>query len=429
MALVDQADLDDMQLKVRRLQRGRRLALGLLLAATVLFVVAASLRGGNPLWGYVAAFAEAAMIGALADWFAVVALFRHPMGIPLAHTAIIPRNKSRIAESLGTFITSNFLSTERVLSAVREFNPASQMMRWLAKPHAQQWLNELLFTLLGQLLLALNDRRVMAFFGHSVQQRLQQLDLSPLLASLLDGLAYGKRHHRLLEEVLRELDRQLDDPDIQEQLVGVVAAEMNILRYVSLDRAAARYITEKLVHGVQRELRSAGSDHQHRLRQRLDGWLAELANQLRHDPALQQRLARAQHELLVQPELAAQLHSLWLGVLDWVAQDIQQENSKVRLQLEGLTATLAVRLRRDPAMRAWINEQVEATIPGALARWREPIADFIAQQVKDWDDRTMVERLELNIGTDLQYIRINGTLVGGLIGLLLYGLAQLLRLY
>lgn len=422
--MASEQDSIDTRLKRQRLTRARRLALGLLLLVTALFLLAQYLRNTHPLWPYVAAFSEAAMIGALADWFAVVALFRHPLGVPLTHTAIIPKNKARIADSLGSFITGNFLSTERVLAALRDYNPAAQLMRWLARPQAQQWLNELLFNLLSQLLLALNDRRVATFVGETLQQHLQRLDMAPLLASLLDGLAYGNRHHRLLEEVLRELDRQLDEADVQERLVTVVAGEMNILRYISLDRAAARYVTEKLVHGVQRELRLACHDPQHALRQRLDGWLVELASQLRHDPQLQQRLVRAQHELLAQPAFAGQLEAFWQSVVDWLALDVQQADSVIRHQLEAVTATLAVRLRRDPGMRAWINEQVELAVPRLLERWREPIADFIATQVKDWDDRTMVDRLELNIGTDLQYIRVNGTLVGGLIGLLIYLLGQ-----
>ncbi|WP_051305085.1 DUF445 domain-containing protein [Chitinilyticum litopenaei] len=416
--------------KRQRLARARRTALLLLLVVTALFVLAQVLRQQHPLWPWVAAFAEAAMIGALADWFAVVALFRHPLGIPLAHTAIIPRNKARIADSLGSFITGNFLSTERVLAALREYNPAAQLVRWLARPQAQAWLDELLLTLLGQVLLALHDPRAQHFLQEGLLLRLRRLDLAPLLAGLLESLeGRGKdgQQHRVLDEILRELDRQLDEPEVRERLIAVVAAEMSVLRYVSLDRAAGRYLTEKLVHGVQRELREACRDPQHALHGRLDDWLAELAQQLRHDPQLQARLARAQAELLTQPGFTGQLAHVWLALLDRLQDDLQQPDSALRRQLATVTGSLAVRLRRDPAMRAWINEQVEAAAPRLLARWREPIADFIAGQVKAWDDRTMVDRLELNIGTDLQYIRVNGTLVGGLIGLLIYGVGKMLN--
>ena len=261
-------------MQVRDLQRMKAIALGLLAAAAVVYVVAALLHDRHPAWGYVAAFAEAAMVGAIADWFAVVALFRHPLGLPIPHTAIIPSNKDRIGENLATFICANFLSNEQVLEKLERFDAAGRLARWLAEPgHAEQVANHLAAALrygLG----VLDDERVRAFFRSTVVARLEQVDVSRLAGQLLDVLTADHRHQQLLDGMLQQLAHMLDDETIKVAIAEVVATEVKYLRFVGLDSVAGRYATEKMVSGVVRLAGEMGADPQHPLRVRFDDFVA-----------------------------------------------------------------------------------------------------------------------------------------------------------
>jgi uncharacterized membrane-anchored protein YjiN (DUF445 family) len=241
----------------------KAIALGLLAAAGLVYVAATMLIPLHPAWGYVAAFAEAAMVGAIADWFAVVALFRHPLGLPIAHTAIIPSNKNRIGENLATFICANFLSTEQVLAKLTQFDPAARLAAWLAAPRHAEGLASHFAAFLRYTIGVLDDERVRTFFGGTVVARLEQVDVSRLAGRLLDLLTAGRRHQRLLDAMLRQLAHMLDDEVIKAEVAEVVAAEVKYLRFVGLDKVAGSYATEKMVGAVVRLVGELGGDPEH----------------------------------------------------------------------------------------------------------------------------------------------------------------------
>ncbi|MDR3412129.1 MAG: DUF445 domain-containing protein [Formivibrio sp.] len=407
-----------------RLKRMKLASLGMLLLAAVIYLISTALSARHPALPYLAAFAEAAMVGALADWFAVVALFRHPLGLPIPHTAIIPKNKGRIADNLGSFIQGHFLSIERIRGKLNEFNPASRLVVWLNKAQTQRYLGNLAVRALSYGVNTLDDRRVFAFLQSTLVAQLQRVEISKIGGSLLEILTQDGRHHFLLNEVLQEFDRQLDRPEIQEKLATLIAGEFDILRYVHLDKAAGRFAAEKLVHGIQKELQDIYADPDHAMRQRFDRYMVGFVDKLKNDPAFHQKGEQLKHELLAHPAVASYVHTLWQQFLGWLHNDIHRTDSTIRAQIVAGVATLGAKLQADPNMQAWINEQVEQAVPPLIEEHREQIGQFIAEQVKAWDDRYMADRLELNLGTDLQYIRLNGTLVGGLVGLLIYAATE-----
>jgi len=348
------------------------IAMALLAGAAIVYGIASLLQAKHAAWGYVAAFAEAAMVGALADWFAVVALFRHPFGLPVPHTAIIPSNKDRIGENLATFICSNFLGTTQVLEKVR-------------------------------------------------------VDSTRLLGNLLDVLTADGRHQQVLDAALRQLGHVLDDETLKQEVADVVAAEVKYLRFVGLDSAAGRFATEKMVAGVARLISEMGEDSAHPLRQRFDAFMSTFIAELKHDPAMHEKGERLKVELLGHPQLATYLHGLWSQVIDWTRQDLARGDSALHSRAAAATQALGQQLKEDAAMRGWIDAQLLASAPRWIDRYREDIRRYIVDRVSSWNADEMTAELERNIGRDLQFIRINGTLVGGLAGLLIHAATEVLR--
>jgi uncharacterized membrane-anchored protein YjiN (DUF445 family) len=405
----------------------KRLALGLLVGAAVVYVAAAVLHARHPAWGYVAAFAEAAMVGAIADWFAVVALFRHPLGLPIPHTAIIPSNKDRIGENLATFICANFLSTEQVLAKVDVLNPAARLARWLSdRTHARQLAQHLSWALeysLG----VLEDPRVRNFFRAVVVGRLQRVDISRLAGQLLDVLTAEQRHQELLDASLRQLGRLLDDETLKAHVADVVAAEVKYLRFVGLDSVAGRYATEKMIAAVIRLIGDMGADPAHPLRIRFDEAVASFVRRLQEDPSLREKGEAIKQDLLAHPALSQYLHGLWSESIAWLRSDLSGDASVLRSQVAVGARSLGQKLTADAAMQAWVNEQIRAAAPRWIERYREDIRGYIVARVSEWNAEEMTRELERNIGRDLQFIRINGTLVGGLVGLAIYTATQIMR--
>lgn len=426
-SLYSARDAAETAAKRLRLKQTRQTATGLLVFVTCLFLVSVYFETRHPALAYVVAFSEAAMIGALADWFAVVALFRHPMGLPIPHTAILPRNKARIADNLGGFIQSNFLSTERILGKIREFDPAARLSAWLNRPQSQKRIGSLVVRAVSYGLNALDDQRILAFLQGSVVAQLQKLDLSRLSGDILEVLTSNGRHHVLLDELLQEIDRQLDRPEIRARLAELIASELDFLRYVNLDRAAGRFVAEKMVHGIQKELQEMYAAPEHALRLRFDQYVADFVENLKHDAQFRQKGEQIKLDLLQHPALAAYAQSLWQQFITWLHADLHRTDSAIRAHAIDFAATLGKRLQDDAELQNWINDQVAEAAPPLIEEYRDRIGQFIAEQVKAWDNRYMVDRLELNLGPDLQFIRVNGTLVGGVIGLLIHAVTLLLQ--
>ncbi|MGJ7485924.1 DUF445 domain-containing protein [Variovorax sp. LT2P21] len=404
----------------------KRVALGLLCGAAVLYGVAHALEARHPAWGYVAAFAEAAMVGAIADWFAVVALFRHPLGLPIPHTAIIPANKDRIGAKLAGFILDNFLSTPQVLAKLREFDPATRLANWLAAPAHGERLGQHAVAAVRYGLSAFDDERARAFVGRAAAAGLAQVDVSRLLGQSLDALTAGGRHQALLDDVLTQVAEVMQGETVQEHITEAIAREIKTLRYVGLDQVAARAATRKIVSALVHTLGDVAAEPGHPLRLRFDGFMADFVERLKSDPEFYARGETIRAELLAHPALTDYLHGLWDTLLAWLHDDLARDDSTIRRRIATLAGSMGERLQQDEAFRRWINEQITEAAPVAIARYREDIRRYIVERVAQWNAEEMTDELERHIGRDLQFIRVNGTLVGGLVGLLIHTVTQAL---
>jgi uncharacterized membrane-anchored protein YjiN (DUF445 family) len=365
------------------------------------------------------------MVGALADWFAVVALFRHPLGVPLPHTAIIPRNKERIAQNLGHFVQEKFLSTPALVAKIREFDPARQLAAWLLKPDNAQALAGYLAKTLAYGLGALDDERVRAFLHREIAARLHRLDLATLLAQLLDVLTENRRHHALFDQALAAVHELLSREETKEFLRTEVAAQMPMLKWVNevfhLDAKAAAKILDVAIA----RLGEVRNDPEHELRRKFDQFAAQFVERLKTDPALRARVDQLREDVLANPAVADYLRGLWTELRAWLDADLARSDSAVHARLVALARGLGGRLEADARMREWMNEQILAGLPPIVETHRAAFGRFIERQINEWQVGTLVHELERNIGPDLQYIRINGTVVGGLAGLAIYSLTRL----
>jgi uncharacterized membrane-anchored protein YjiN (DUF445 family) len=398
----------------------RRLALVLLLAAAALYALATWLTPRHAAWGYVAAFAEAAMVGAIADWFAVTALFRHPLGLPIPHTAIIAANKDRIGRNLADFIATHFLATSQVLARLAAFDAAGRLAAWLAQPaHAARVGTRL--TQAGRWAVgALDDERVRAFVAELARRGLRQVDVTRLSGQVLEAMTHERRHQALLDGVLVQLARLLGEDSVQDTIAEAIAREVKALKYVGLDQVAARLATRKVVVVVARTIVDMADDPHHRLRLRFDELVHAHVERLQHDDALRQRGERLRDELLANPALGRYVNALWAELLDWLRADLGRADSAIGQRIAQAAQTLGQRLAGDAELRAWINGELQRAAPPLIERYREDIRATIVARVAAWDAREMTDELERHIGRDLQFIRINGTLVGGLVGLAIH---------
>lgn len=391
-------------------------ATGLLLVAALVYAVSAWLEPSYPWLYYVSATAEAAMIGAIADWFAVTALFRHPLNLRfIPHTAVIPRNKARIAAGLSTFIQQNFLSAQAVLARIPELQPARTLCGWLVRPDTAALLGGYLSRLLFYALAAVDDERVRSFLLRSADRALRQADVAGALAQVLDVLTENRRHHALLDEALAGLDELLGREDTRRFIAKEVASSAPLLKYLSdllhlrLDERAALRIVEVAL----RKISEVRRDRDHELRTRFDAFVGRFVEKLKHDESTRERVLRMRDEVLDSPALAAYVGGLWGELRGW----LQREQPLVRERTTALIRQFGEMLQSDAGIQQWIDDQILAAVPPLIEEHRAKIGAFVEDQINAWQETRLVEELERHVGADLQYIRINGTVVGGLAGL------------
>jgi len=397
----------------------------LLLLAALLYTLATVMEDRHPAWGYVASFAEAAMVGAIADWFAVTALFRHPFGLPIPHTAIIPRSKARIGRNLSTFITTHFLATPLVLAKLQELDLAGRLAGWLRHPANAEAVGRQLTGVAHFGIAALHDERVRGFVQKKAIDRLRKFDLAPPLAQALQVLTGQGRHQAMLDELLVRLDSIMQDEETRALVADAITAELRTLRYLGLSKPVGGWSANKFVDGLSALIAEVAGDPQHLIRQRFDEHVGEYIERLGHDPKYALEVERILAQLLEHPATGAYFQSLWQELIGWLEQDLASDDSRIGRRIVTLCRGLGDALAADSAMRGWINEQLMNAAPTLLERYRGQIGHYIAERVENWESRELVTQLEQSVGKDLQYIRINGTLVGGLVGLVLHALTQL----
>jgi uncharacterized membrane-anchored protein YjiN (DUF445 family) len=398
-----------------------RIATGLLVLMALVLLAARYWEPAYPALAWVRAFAEAGTIGALADWFAVTALFRHPLGLPIPHTAIVPRNKDRIGRNLGEFVERNFLAPGVVREKIADVDFIEAIAGWIGKADRPRKLAERIGERLPALIAQLEAGEVRRYLQSSVNQWLAEVNVARFAGELLGAVTATGRHRGLVDQLITELQRLLAEyePSIRARVRDKTAWYW---RSVGLDLA----VSDRIIAAAEEAIAEMARDPEHPWRQKLDTALAGLAEDLKTSDDYRRQLAAFTEELVANPALQRQLAGAWDAVLGALLTDLAQPDSLIVRQVEHGIAEFAAGMQRDAAARARLNRWLRGVIVRVVDSQRHELGGLISGTVERWDARTFTERIESYVGDDLQYVRINGTLIGGLVGLAIHAVSRAL---
>ncbi|MEU7319624.1 DUF445 domain-containing protein [Streptomyces griseoviridis] len=408
--------------KQRGVRRMKLTATGLLLFVAVVYVLAkwAQNSGAGSWAGYVAAAAEAGMVGALADWFAVTALFRHPLGLPIPHTAIIPTKKDQLGVSLGEFVGENFLSEDVVRGRLRAVGIGGRLGTWLADPdHADRVTAELSAALRGALTV-LRDSDVQAVVGEAITRRADAQEIAPGIGKMLDRVVADGGHRRVFDLVVARAHDWLVLHD--EQVMDAVQGGAPGWTPRFVDKRVGERVYKELLRFVT-EMRDMPS---HPARGALDRFLADFATDLQSDTDTRARVERLKGEVLGRGEVQDLIASAWTAVRSMIVSAAEDERSELRLRVRASLLSLGTRMAQDAKLQAKVDGWVEGAAVYVVTTYRGEITSLITDTVAGWDAEHTTRKIEAHIGRDLQFIRINGTVVGSLAGLLIYTVSRAL---
>jgi uncharacterized membrane-anchored protein YjiN (DUF445 family) len=396
-------------------------ATGLLVVMAGVFVAARMLELQYPWLGYVKSFAEAAMVGGLADWFAVTALFRHPLGLPIPHTAIIPRNKDRIGEALARFLQENFLIPRVVARRMGKLDVAGATGRFLQTPAGQATrIRAGASRLIADIFESLDDERLGGIVKTAISTRLRNSEISPLLGHALASAINEDRHVPMLEATIRWSARtlQANEPLIRD----MVKKKANwALKLAGLDAKLA----DAIINGLKKLTVEMSTDPAHPVRVKVEEALVQLANDLQTKPETRERVEAIKEQLLDNQSVNLWLDTLWQKGREAIVKAARNPDAVLAGKMGEILKSMGTTLERDARIRIAINRFARRAVVGMAASYGSSIVKLVSETVRGWDARTVTNRLEAAVGRDLQYIRINGTLVGGLVGLILHVLDKL----
>jgi uncharacterized membrane-anchored protein YjiN (DUF445 family) len=399
------------------------MATGLLLCMAALFVLSLIWENRYPALRWVRAFAEAAMVGALADWYAVTALFRQPLGLPIPHTQIIPRNKARIASRLGGLTQRQLLTPDAIGKLIESWRIPDEATAMLLDASRRQVLTQEAARVLSRMVEASEDRAMQQFMRHLATKALRGLHLAPVIGQALSGFLQSAQRDRLLNDVLTRVSETIEAH--RSQLGSLIADKLPLAGLLNLVRLDER-VAGKLVDWVLSLLQDMRDDAGDRFRQQLIGRLEETAQWLMHSDQAAEHEAALKEKLLTYEVLLQFVNDSWTSVKQWLLADLKHERSEIRAYLDAALVGLGETLKRDPEFVVLLQQGLRDLVIDLATRHRDRIGELVTATVRDWSVVHMVETIEREVGTDLQFIRINGAVVGGLVGLLLYGAAQLI---
>lgn len=395
----------------------RLTATGMLLLMAACFLVARHFREMHPAWGFVLAFSEAAMVGGLADWFAVTALFRRPLGLPIPHTAIIPVNKDRIADTMALFLKENFLTPMVVARRMRAMNMAALLGGYLADGArgGDTRLHSGAAGLAGDILRSLDPQRLGGLLKAGMRHQIARIEIAPLLGQMIGAAIADRRHLAVMESAIRWTGHTLEE---NEELVRslITRRAARIFQLTGLDTKIANAVLD----GIYKLLAECAVDPAHPLRRKVEEGLEQLAHDLQHGPAMQTRVERMKLELLADPAVGAWIDGLWERARAALLRAADNPDRAMGGQFGAMLAELGGALEQDARLQHLINRFARRTAVGVASRYGGQIVRLVSDTVKRWDAATVTDRIEGAVGRDLQFIRINGTLVGGLVGVAIH---------
>ena len=391
----------------------------LVVAAVVYFIARANQDGGAPWIGFVRATAEAAMVGAFADWFAVTALFKHPLGLPIPHTAIIPKRKDDIGEGLGEFVQSNFLTGEVVAEKLQGVQMSKRLGLWLReRANAESTVSEVAVVVAAISDVLSDDDDVRLMVDSLVRDRLGRVPVAPILGRVIDAGMDGEHHHELYNTVLKASANFLDDNRTTFRRRLTNESPWWVPEPID-DR-----IFDKIYSAIMTFLREVDGNPQHHIKRDIDFRSREFAERLRSDERLIEQGEQLKQELLDHPEFQEWTKDLWSSLQRGFGDATRDADSDVRRRITDAIVTLAERLVEDPELQAKVDQWLESIVVYLAEAGRGEIGNLIANTVEGWDPNDTADRIELQVGRDLQFIRINGTLVGGLAGFVIHAISE-----
>lgn len=409
------------QLRWQALRTGKRRALGLLVFMAGLYV-AAKIAPSNFWTSLIAAVAEAAMVGGLADWFAVTALFRHPLGLPIPHTAVIPRNQERIGDALGRFLKRHFLAPGPIGEKLDQIDVASRLADWLSHPKNATTVGRYIDKVIVFSINSLGDEEIRHLLRRILVEQGQSLDVAPAAGKLLEILTEARHHQLLFDHALQVAHQELESHK------DYIYTKVSEKSWRIMPRTIDRKIAEALIEGVS-ELMEELRQHDHEARKRFDEIIAGTVEGLKTSPEYAEQVRKVIAQVLANDKIHEYLLSVWDELRSVLVRSGQphQESALYQPVMQSVQR-FGVLLREDVSLRKRINRGAKAVVLGSITTWGDEIAAFVTDQVRRWDTATLTERLELQLGPDLQFVRINGTVIGGLIGCLIFLASQAIAL-
>jgi uncharacterized membrane-anchored protein YjiN (DUF445 family) len=396
----------------------KRRATGLLLAMAALFVVVTAVGHGRGWAGWVQATVEASLVGGLADWFAVTALFRHPLGIPIPHTAVIPERKDQFGKTLGEFVQQNFLSPEVIAGRARSAQIAKRAAEWLAERQNAEAIAAHIGDLLVGLADVIRDEDVHPILEDELRRAIDAIPVAPTAGRALRMMTANGRHQELFDSVVAGLGHFLEEHQ------AAVRERFKKETPWWLPDAVDDRIFDRIYDGLRRVVQDIHDNPDHELRGQFNDWLSSIADRLEHDPDMRARGEQLKHDLLSHGELRNWTASLWTDAKSAIREQAADPDSALRSRIADAIVAMGKRLRDDPALLDKAEDLIESGASYIAENFHEEISSLVSGTVARWDGQETSRKLELLLGRDLQFIRINGTVVGGLAGLGIHAIAR-----
>jgi len=407
--------------KKKQLQKHKRIATGLfLLMAIVYIIMVYAIRHSPASWmGYVKAFSEAAMVGALADWFAVTALFRHPMGMPIPHTNLIVNSKNKIGDNLGDFVTDNFLTADNIRPYVEKVDLANMISTWLNKPSNQAILESEITSLTKRILTDLNDDSIINLMTAKAKEGIAAINIQGFVSK---GLMYAiekNEHNRLLDIILPKAQVYVEEH--RQEIYDNVVEKKPILGLIG-----GKAVTNQLISGINTFLSDIERDPHHKIRKEITLRLEMLAVDIEASPVWKAKFDEIISQFITDKTIDTYMRDFWASTKESLLHQLEDKNSTLRSYISSSLSKIAIDLENNTENKSKINKWIQYTIYRVALKNTKEVGQLIRNTVESWDGQELSDKLELEVGKDLQYIRINGTLVGGLVGLLIYIITSLL---
>lgn len=413
----------DENIKIHQLKKHKAVATGLFLLMTAVYIVSTwLLKTKDTIWlGYIKAFSEAAMVGALADWFAVTALFHHPLGIPIPHTNLIENRKKNIGDNLGGFIVTNFLNPPTIRPYLEKIDLSSGIIKWLGKDKNSKLFVDEVSKLIRKIITTTNEKTIVQFINNQSKTLLKEIKLNEVIASGLDIVMDRDDHIRTFDFLTEKLREYVLNNEV------LIRERVKKESHFLIPGFVDNLIASKITNGLSRYLNEIENDPEHKIRKDINQQLVNLIKDIRTNPKWQLEFQNIKESIINGNQIEQYANSIWKHLQKSILTDLEDNNSSIKSYFGKSIDEMIQNLQNDEAMQIKLNKWIQYNAYKYILRNTEKVGELISSTVGNWEGKELSNKLELEVGKDLQFIRINGTLVGGLVGLLIYTITHFIQ--